>query len=382
LLDHLRDATALASDSALVEGRHRSLAVILDSSWHWLSPRERTVLSALAIFVGGFTREAAEAVADADLGVLAALAERSLIQRLPDARGGSRYQVHELVRHYALHQVADDGPIRARNFAYFLELVESFETSWDTQIEPLGTNPIGNDLPNVSAALMWALDQGDAERALRMVVGIDRFWVFPAAPAPAVRLAWLEAGLALPWSPSNSVGIRTRARAYWTSSLLNTRANPVAAQDLAQRALVLFEKIGDAAGAANSVRHRGAASIAAGDAERGRRELAESFVRSEACGDALGSAQTHNLLGIAAFVIGDYTEASSYLRQCTVEFETLNARYAVCHAQQRILNQLADRIPIASATLASYDPDYDPAGRMCEVALALIALVAELARPI
>ena len=38
LLDHLRQAhTALASDTALVEERHRSLAVILDSSWGWLS---------------------------------------------------------------------------------------------------------------------------------------------------------------------------------------------------------------------------------------------------------------------------------------------------------------------------------------------------------
>ena len=114
LLDHLRQADiALASDTALVEERHRSLAVILDSSWRWLSARERTVLSALAIFVGGFTREAAEAVADADLGVLAALAERSFIQRLPDARGGSRYQVHELVRHYALRHLEDDRPIRS-----------------------------------------------------------------------------------------------------------------------------------------------------------------------------------------------------------------------------------------------------------------------------
>jgi predicted ATPase/DNA-binding CsgD family transcriptional regulator len=335
LLDHLRQTptTTLASDTALVEERHRSLAMILDSSWSWLSVSERTVLSALAVFVGGFTREAAEAVADADLGVLAALAERSLIQRLPDAQGGSRYQVHELVRHYALRHLENGQPIRAQHLGYFLELVESIETSWKTLIEPLGTNPVGNDLHNISAALMWALDDGDAERALRMVVGIDRFWIFPAAPAPAVRLAWFEAALALPWSPSNSVGIRTRAQAYLTSSLLSTRANPVAAQDLAQRALVLFEKIGDAAGAANSIRHRGAASIAAGEAEPGRRELAESLVRSEACGDALGASWSRNLLGIAAFAIGDYTEASSYLRQSTVEFETLNACYAVCHAQ-------------------------------------------------
>ena len=235
LLDHLRETdTALASDTALVEERHRSLAVILDSSWRWLSARERTVLSALAIFVGGFTREAAEAVADADLGVLAALAERSLIQRLPDARGGSRYQVHELVRSYALRHLEDDGPIRARHFAYFLELVESLETSWNTQLEPLWSNPIGADLANVSAAMMWVLDEGDAEGALRMAVGLDRFWIF-SVPPPAVRLAWLEAALDLPWSPSSVVGVRARARAYLISGLLKCRADPVAAQGLLQQ---------------------------------------------------------------------------------------------------------------------------------------------------
>jgi predicted ATPase len=57
LLDHLREAdTALVSDTAFVEDRHRSLAVILDSSWHWLSPRERTVLSARAAVVQSHRR--------------------------------------------------------------------------------------------------------------------------------------------------------------------------------------------------------------------------------------------------------------------------------------------------------------------------------------
>jgi predicted ATPase len=47
LLDHLRQADiTLASDTPFVEERHRSLGVILDSSWGWLSARERTTLSA------------------------------------------------------------------------------------------------------------------------------------------------------------------------------------------------------------------------------------------------------------------------------------------------------------------------------------------------
>jgi predicted ATPase/DNA-binding CsgD family transcriptional regulator len=332
LLDHLRQVDiTLASDTALVEDRHRSLAVILDSSWCWLSATERTVLSSLAIFVGGFTREAAEVVAEADLGVLATLAGRSLIQRLPDARGGSRYQVHELIRHYALHHLPDDGPIRARHFAYFLELVEILEASWNTQPEPLWSNPIGADLANISAAMMWVLDQGDAEGALRLAVGLARFWPFSVA-SPAVRLAQLQAALSLPWSPSDVISIRARARAYWESGVLQCRADPAAAQHLQQQGLVLFQEIGDEAGVARCILNHGAASLLVGDSQRGRREIAESLTRCQACGDALGVVWAHDLLGITAFVIGDYAEASSYLRQSATQFESLDAPLGACHA--------------------------------------------------
>jgi non-specific serine/threonine protein kinase len=329
LLDHLgQPDVGLASERASVEQRHRSLNAILESSWRWLSAMEQTVLSALAVFVGGFTREAAEAVADANLGVLATLAERSLLNRLPDAQGGSRYQLHELVRHHALSHLTDDQPVRARHLTYFHKLVESME-----DIEALGTTHIRHDMANISAALRWALDQGDAERALGLALGFSKLWVLPAAPSPAVRLAWMETALALPWSPSDTAGIWIRARAYWNSSLLSTRANPVAAQDLAQRGLVLFEQIGDAAGAANCLRHLGAASIVAGDHEKGWREIAKGLARCESSGDASGAAMCRNLLGLAAFVIGDFTKASSYLRQSAIEFETLNRWFLACHTQ-------------------------------------------------
>jgi predicted ATPase/DNA-binding CsgD family transcriptional regulator len=331
LLDHLRDATALASDSAPVEDRHRSLTVILDSSWQWLSPRERTVLSALAIFVGGFTREAAEAVTDADLGVLAALAERSLIQRLPDAQGGSRYQVHELVRHYALRQLEDDREIRRRHFTYFLELVETLETSWHDQLEPLWSSPIVADLANISAAMLWILDQRDAERALRMAVGLDRFWIF-SVPPPAVRLAWLQAALDLPWSPTGVVSTRARARAYLLASLLKTRADPVAALELSKQGRMLFDRIGDEAGAANCLQHLGAAHLLTGDPEKGRREITEALVRSQALGDELAVGWAYGLLGIADFVLGRYNEASTHFLETVSRFERLDGPVGACHA--------------------------------------------------
>ena len=340
LLDHLRQAhTGLASDTALVEERHRSLAVILDSSWHWLSPRERTALSAVAVFVGGFTREAAEAVAGASLGVLAALAERSLIQRLPDAQGGSRYQVHELVRNYALRQVADDGPLRARHFAYFLELVESLETSWNTQLVPLWSNPIGADLANIDAATAWALDEGDAEGALRMAVGLDVFWIF-SLPSVTVRTARLEAALALPWSPSSVVGIRARAKAYHVLGQLKLPTDSNAAKGLHLKGLVLFQEIGDEAGVAACIRDHGGASIRSGDPETGRRDAAESLLRYRACDDALGVAWCYWVLGAAALVLGEFTQASSYFFTSFSQFESLDAPLGACHAQVALASAL------------------------------------------
>jgi arginase len=47
---------------------------------------------------------------------------------------------------------------------------------------------------------------------------------------------------------------------------------------------------------------------------------------------------------------------------------------------QRVVRQVADRIPVASATLAAYDPAYDSEGRMRQTALALVALLARIAR--
>ena len=76
--------------------------------------------------------------------------------------------------------------------------------------------------------------------------------------------------------------------------------------------LVLFRDIGDEAGAAACVRDHGAASLLAGNPETGRRETAEALVRCQACGDAQGVAWCYDVLGVAAFALGDYTEASSH----------------------------------------------------------------------
>ena len=339
LVEITKTSGALTSHSAVVEDRHRSLGAILDSSWGWLDDRQCSVLSCLAVFVGGFTREAAQAVAGAEPDSLATLISRSMIQRLPDAVGGSRYQVHELVRSYAFSRLQEVDEVAERHFVYFLDLVESLEPTWNTAVEPVWSNPIGADLGNIDAATVWALERGDAEKALRMAVRLDAFWIF-SAPSATVRQARLEAALDLPWAPSSVAGVRARARAYHLVGMKEGRFDRARAQRLLRAGQALFHQVGDQAGVAACVRAHGVASLLAGDAKSCRQDVLKSLVLCRSCGDAQGAAWCVMLLGRVALVFGELDQAVTYLTDAIAEFERLGSPFGACHGRVELAEAL------------------------------------------
>lgn len=97
--------------------RHHSLRAVFETTWQRLSAEERIVFQKLAVFRGGFTREAAECVADASLATLTALKHKALIQTQPNGR----FQIHELLRQFALeklHATGEFAEIEKRYKAY------------------------------------------------------------------------------------------------------------------------------------------------------------------------------------------------------------------------------------------------------------------------
>ena len=101
---------------------------------------------------------------------------------------------------------------------------------------------------------------------------------------------------------------------------------------MARIANLLFQEIGDQAGAARCLLTHGATNLLTGDPDKGRCEIAENLVRSEACGDVLGVVWCYDLLGIADFVLGQYDKASTHLLESVTQFEELAAPVGACHA--------------------------------------------------
>jgi predicted ATPase/DNA-binding winged helix-turn-helix (wHTH) protein len=114
--------------------RQRTLRALIDWSYDLLSEHERALLRRLAVFAGGWTLEAAEAVASADevaavdvLDVLTDLIEKSLV--VMDADGG-RYRLLDTVREYARERLDESGEgddTHARHLAFYLALVDDLD---------------------------------------------------------------------------------------------------------------------------------------------------------------------------------------------------------------------------------------------------------------
>jgi predicted ATPase len=127
--------------------RHRSIEAVFDASWGMLDDTERETFARLSVFRGGFTWEAAEHVVDPSLRTLFSLVHKSFLQR--DTTG--RYEVHELLRQYAEHKLAEYPAARERiadlHCAYYAQL-SGREGKW---------RGLPVELDNLRAGWRWAV---------------------------------------------------------------------------------------------------------------------------------------------------------------------------------------------------------------------------------
>jgi predicted ATPase/class 3 adenylate cyclase/Tfp pilus assembly protein PilF len=198
----------LASSARDAPERQRTLAATIAWSYDLLSSDERRLFARLSIFVGGCTLEAAEAICEADLDLLASLIDKSLLRR-----EGDRYLMLETIREYALDRLVDSAErdaIARQHAVWYTALAERL--GWHEIHGAAGTNT-GKQLElehdNLRAALRGALSRGDGDQALRLVAGLSRFWQEHGYISEG--LDWMNQALSIPAEPMAQVRALIRA---------------------------------------------------------------------------------------------------------------------------------------------------------------------------
>ncbi len=152
-------ADLLRSTDATHAPRHASIEQVFEQSWRRLGRAERDALARMAVFQGGFSVEAARAVAAAPLPVLGALADKSLLRR-----DGPRLALHPLVQQFAAAQLGQEArsTTRAAHAEYFNRLMSQLQVASERG-DRTGLTSIDTELENCRLAFEWAVGHGQTE---------------------------------------------------------------------------------------------------------------------------------------------------------------------------------------------------------------------------
>ena len=249
-----RNLDFLAHEAHDLPVRQRSMRAVFATSWRLLNATEQSVLQKVAIFRGGFTREAAHTVAGAALPVLSSLVRKSFLHKC----GSERFEIHELLRQFAQEQLVMAGELHAVQRAhttYFLALAEQAQPHFFSTARQIWIQRLESEHDNLRAALTWALRYQETESLVRLAFALRLLW--ECRHYYDEMNEWLAQALALAeqqWTDqvanmSHSLDEPLRNRVKLLAQILLARANALKhdrqqSEALYERSLTLAQRIG------------------------------------------------------------------------------------------------------------------------------------------
>ena len=302
--------------------RHRTLRAVVDWSYELLSATERRLFDGAAVFVGGFSLEAAEAVcaapdddaADTVPSLIARLVDKSLITREHATSTSGRYRLLETLRMYGLERLRERGEaasVSDRHADYFLTLAEVAGEALRGPEQATWVSRVETEHGNFRAALQWSLDRGAADRAARLAGSLYPLWDLHGHYSEG--RGWLARVLAA--GDQLPAGVRARAL-LGSATLAVIQGDLEHAAAACEEAAALCQQAGDPAGLAHALQYLGLGSIFADDLDNATTLLEESLSSARIAGDGWLEAWALVFLAAVALARGTYSEAASLASAC------------------------------------------------------------------
>jgi predicted ATPase len=325
----------LRSSASDLPSRQKTLHDAITWSYDLLSADERTLFRRLAVFVGGWTLNAAEAIAGDErlstsvLDLLSSLIDHSLVQRTEDVGGEPRFAMLETVREYSeglLEKSSEVTDLRMRHAEYFTVFAEAVEPRLRTGDRAAWIPRMTAEYNNLRAALSWVvLERPDATIALRLAGALPWYWYF--AGQFSEGRGWI--GLALGMSVADNDAARAKLLAGAARLALYSGAIDQA-NELARASVALFRVVGDYKGLALALVPQGISSLLARDFAGACASLEEATLRFREVGDEWGIALATTYHGtVLALEPGRESEARLLLVEGRARFRALGDEWGV-----------------------------------------------------
>ncbi len=356
-----RNLDILSTRARNVSARQRSARAVLEYSWERLSEAEQRIMRQLAVFYGGFDRDAAEKVVGSSLIDLATLIDKSLLRT--DTTG--RYQRHPIVQQFCSDKLAkhpdEERQTRDRHAAYYAAYIQNFKDDLRSANQREALIHLEEELENLRLAWLWLAERGDYETLYDITNPLYNFYNYRGCYSEGLslfkeafeRLAVERApsgesvstGLVRGTMLSSQAWLLFRTKAYSEARTLATQSlalleglEPPPRADIAnvltllggvadnqnekadaqryyQKALERFKAVGDDYGIAAVLHNLATVLSDSGDSDAAIDHYQQSLRRYHSLGHQVGVAYNLYSIGMLYFRDRDYSNARSSLEQ-------------------------------------------------------------------
>jgi predicted ATPase len=363
----------LATDEGDLPERQRSIRAVMDYSWQQMNADEQQVFMKLSVFRGGFTREAAEAVAGANLRILMSLTTKSLVRR--NAESG-RYEIHELLRQYGEDALLSSGKtdVYLIHADFFLSVARRTEPELMTASQLHGFQVLDEDKQNIAAAMNWAHTSGHRKMLCEFVILLHWYWIVRShldvvshwaelisqidddfEPEFQAKLYFIRGVIPMAmWHITPDVAqqldkaltiYREREDQHGIATVLLYKLGIAARPSIAELEELVsrWEKLDDNVGLSMALAIYGIRLAHRGHYDRARSVSLRALELSQVIGDRVRISSVLSDLGNVAFSLGEHDVAMSYFNQALKPAQELQDKYLVARLM-RLMGNVATQM--------------------------------------
>jgi predicted ATPase/class 3 adenylate cyclase len=334
LLERLSGRLDLLKGGRGTDPRQQTLRATIEWSHELLDDGEQRLFAQLAVFHGGCTLEAAEAVCKADLDTLQSLVDKSLVR----VRDEDRFWMLETIREYALERLETSGEadeLGRSHAEYFLGLAEEAEP-FTREYAAEWLDRLEREHDNLRAAMDSLEAAGEPQLVLRLAGALSEFWGTKGHLAEGRRR--LESALSADERPTAA-----RAKALnGAADMAIGRGDATGARHRAEEALILHRRLCDDWGSAFSLMLLAHAAADEEDYPTARNLWEESAGLFRELGDRHHTMLATRLLAWAYDELGDFDHARELKEDVLAQARAAGDKHMQIQALESLVHRAAE----------------------------------------
>jgi predicted ATPase/class 3 adenylate cyclase len=350
--------------------RQQTLRAMIDWSYSLLSEPEKILFRRLAVFVGGWTLEAAESIcADVEqdgilphdvLDLLTRLVDKSLVFS-EESTGEIRYRRLETIHQYArekFFETEEVEAIRDRHLAFYVRFAEETERHMQGRARKIWARRSEAEDDNLNAAIEWGLARNPA-RSLE--IAVNMIYAIAAGGFSGEGFRWLQEGMTTMQGTLTSIepGLRAKALSALGFIYMSLGKN-LEAKDCAEKSIALYRQLDDQSGLAAALLVCSQPLEFLGELVQAETTLNEALALARADKNAfIGAWALNTLARVTAKLHGDMAAALRYTQEAIRVSQETDIHWQVANAHEM------------QGFIAAYSNNYEEARTQFEKALLL-----------